>query len=110
MRPPLDSSAPSRCALLALLLAGLTGCDRGEDATHASALFTRVDPEASGVTFANTIEETMEVNVLTFEYLYNGGGVGVGDVTGDGLSDLFFVSTQGPERLYRNLGTSGSRT
>jgi len=39
------------------------------------------------------IREDLQVNILSFEYLYNGGGVVVGDVTGDSLPDLFFTAT-----------------
>ncbi|MEP6858586.1 MAG: VCBS repeat-containing protein, partial [Gemmatimonadales bacterium] len=37
-------------------------------------------------------------------YYYNGGGVAVGDVDGDGLQDLYFTSNLGPNKLYRNKG------
>ena len=50
------------------------------------------------------IEETEEVNIHTFEYIYNGGGVAVGDVNNDSLPDLFFTATVGPNSLYLNKG------
>jgi len=39
-----------------------------------------------------------------YEYLYNGGGVAVGDVNGDGLDDLYFSSNVGQNQLYLNQG------
>ncbi|PYN64033.1 MAG: hypothetical protein DMD93_23020, partial [Candidatus Rokuibacteriota bacterium] len=42
--------------------------------------------------------------MINFLNYYNGGGVAVGDVDGDGLPDLYFTSNVGPNRLYRNKG------
>ncbi|MEJ7684158.1 MAG: hypothetical protein WKG06_41155 [Segetibacter sp.] len=42
------------------------------------------------VDFANSLTEGLNTNVLIYEYFYNGGGVAVGDVNGDGLQDLVF--------------------
>ena len=44
------------------------------------------------------------LNVLTFEYFYNGAGVGVGDFNQDGLEDIFFTSNMGESALYLNEG------
>jgi len=41
--------------------------------------FTTVFSDHSGIHFNNTIKENDSVNVLDFENVYNGGGVGVGD-------------------------------
>lgn len=44
------------------------------------------------------------MNIVSYLYYYNGGGVAAGDVDGDGLVDLYFTSNLGKNRLYRNLG------
>lgn len=39
-----------------------------------------------------------------YEYLYNGGGVAVGDLNQDGLDDIYFSSNIGDNHLYLNQG------
>ncbi|MFW5955439.1 MAG: VCBS repeat-containing protein, partial [Rhodothermales bacterium] len=41
---------------------------------------------------------------FTYRNFYNGGGVASGDLTGNGLPDLYFTSNQESNRLYLNLG------
>ncbi|MFB6273138.1 MAG: FG-GAP repeat domain-containing protein [Salinibacter sp.] len=44
------------------------------------------------------------MNPLDFLYLYNGGGVAVGDLNGDQRPDLYFAGNQVRNRLYLNQG------
>ncbi|WP_161888618.1 VCBS repeat-containing protein [Pontibacter russatus] len=68
------------------------------------ALFTRLSPEKTHVTFANTLTETPYTNVLMYEYFYNGGGVAVGDLNNDGLQDIYFTANMASNALYLNKG------
>ncbi|MBV6406042.1 MAG: VCBS repeat-containing protein [Flavobacteriales bacterium] len=70
----------------------------------AGPLFLSLAPDSTGITFANTLEESPSMNYFTYIYAYNGGGVGAGDINGDGLIDLFFSGNQQRDRLYLNLG------
>jgi len=81
----------------ALLLA--FGCGEKED-----FLFSNLPIEKSGVTFANTLTETSDQNILDYLYFYNGGGVALGDINNDGLLDLFFSGNQVKNKLYLNKG------
>jgi len=80
---------------------GLTACSRE---SHSPPLFELLKPEATGITFANTLPEKPDFNPLNYLYYYNGGGVAAGDIDGDGLPDLYFTSNLGPNKLYRNKG------
>jgi hypothetical protein len=92
-------NARSLCLVIAVW--SCAGCQR----TSASApLFEVVPPEASGVTFVNTLPEDTAFNILNYLYYYNGGGVAVGDINNDGLPDLYFTSNLGTNRLYLNKG------
>ena len=64
--------------------------------------FQKVPSETSGITFMNTIKENDQYNMVDYSYLYNGGGVGVGDINNDGFPDIFFTSNQGTCELYLN--------
>jgi hypothetical protein len=52
----------------------------------------------------NRLEDTRELNVFTYRNYYNGGGVGIGDLNGDGLPELMLTSNLGGNRLYLNEG------
>ncbi|MEQ8553963.1 MAG: VCBS repeat-containing protein [Cyclobacteriaceae bacterium] len=67
-------------------------------------LFERLSARQSGIKFKNTIKETASHNALTYENLYNGGGVAVGDINNDGLEDIYFVSNMEYNKLYLNMG------
>jgi len=72
---------------------------------HAQqTLFNLLPAGQTGVKFSNDINETESLNVLSYEYFYNGGGVAVGDINNDGLQDILFTSNMGENKLYLNLG------
>jgi enediyne biosynthesis protein E4 len=67
-------------------------------------MFELLPPGRTGVTFVNRLPDDTAVNILSYMYYYDGGGVAVGDVNNDGLPDLYFTSNVGPNRLYLNKG------
>ncbi len=68
-------------------------------------LFKTVNPADSGIQFSNTITYGDSLSVIDFEYMYNGGGVAVGDINNDGLQDIFFTGNMNSCKLYLNKGS-----
>ncbi|WP_155599342.1 VCBS repeat-containing protein [Zobellia amurskyensis] len=67
-------------------------------------LFELVSSKDSSIDFENTLSENDSINILDFEFMFNGGGVAIGDIDNDGLQDIYFSGNQVPGKLYRNLG------
>ncbi|QJW90461.1 VCBS repeat-containing protein [Spirosoma taeanense] len=74
----------------------LTACDK--------PLFSLLPADETGITFSNRIVDNDTMNIIDFEYIYNGGGTAIGDFNNDGLSDVFFTGNQVANRLYLNKG------
>lgn len=72
--------------------------------SEATPVFKRVNSSASGITFRNTVDENINNYFDFFAYVYNGGGVGIGDINNDGLSDIFFTGNEVSNKLYLNQG------
>lgn len=67
-------------------------------------LFQLLDAEYTGIDFSNDLSNSDSLIALSFEYLFNGGGVAIGDFNNDGLSDIFFTGNMKQSRLYLNKG------
>ncbi len=68
------------------------------------ALFQSIDPAFSKIDFRNDVSTSDTFNIFSFEYIYNGGGVGIGDFNNDGLQDIFFGGNMVESKLYINKG------
>jgi hypothetical protein len=72
--------------------------------SSSNALFELLDPKETGIDFINEVKESKEFNILTYRNFYNGGGVAVGDINNDGLTDIYFTANQHKNKLYLNKG------
>jgi enediyne biosynthesis protein E4 len=85
----------------------LIGCGSKDTKPEISAkpVFKKISSSQSGITFNNTVQENYEKNFFDrFAYVYNGGGVAIGDVNNDGLQDIYFTGNDVPNKLYLNEG------
>ncbi len=87
--------------LLGFLLVCVSACSEKK----AETLFVLQSSEQTGISFNNRIIETDSANILTEEYIFNGGGVAIGDFNNDSLPDVFFTGNQVPNKLYLNKGS-----
>ncbi|NUR35453.1 MAG: VCBS repeat-containing protein [Gemmatimonadaceae bacterium] len=111
---PLPTISSRRLLAVLCVLSGAVGCSRSSESAEVTQagdapvvrneLFTKLPSSATGVRFENRLEETSELNVFTYRNYYNGGGVAVGDLTGDGLPEILLTANEGGPRLYLNRG------
>ncbi len=81
------------------LVSFIFGC-RNEPET----LFSETKSRETGIDFRNFFVEDESLNVATYIYFYNGGGVAVGDINNDGLPDILFTGNMVRNRLFLNKG------
>ena len=72
--------------------------------SKTDTLFQKIPASHSKITFNNRIAEVDSINPIDLEFLYNGGGVAVGDFNNDGLPDLYFTASIASNQLYLNKG------
>jgi len=84
----------------------LASCENKEEQKDIfkQSLFQKVSSSQSGITFKNDVEEKFEDYFAYYPYVYNGGGVAVGDINKDGLEDIYFTANEQPNKLYLNKG------
>ena len=87
---------------LSFLSVLLYSCEMNMNKQHIN--FKLLDSKKTGLFFTNALEETHFQNVIVYADFYSGGGVSIGDIDNDGLSEIFFTGNQVPSKLYKNLG------
>jgi hypothetical protein len=92
-------------SLFIAVLLVMAGCTSKEK--KKGFYFKNLPASQTGVDFENTITESDSLNLFVHEYIYMGGGVGIGDFNNDGLQDVFFSANQQSSKLYLNKGVRG---
>lgn len=71
---------------------------------NSGKMFDILTDKSTGISFVNDLSDSYNVNWWRYSYIYNGGGVCIGDVNKDGLQDLFFTGNLVQNKLYLNKG------
>ena len=82
--------------ILALLIQCVS-CGKSEKMQLVAASHSKVE-------FNNIVTESDSLNILIYEYIYNGGGVALADFNKDGLDDIYFTGNVVDNALYLNKG------
>lgn len=95
--------------LFFLLLLALVGCKQSGKAPdqvtiNPDALFVRLPSDQTGIAFVNQLTISEDFDVFRYRNYYNGGGVAIGDINNDGLSDVYLTSNMGDNKLFLNKG------
>lgn len=98
--PDIGKGNPASLLLLLITLLILVNACR----LNKPKLFRKLSPAKTGISFNNEITESDSVNPIDLEFLYNGGGVAVGDFDNNGLPDLYFTASISPNAMYLNKG------
>ncbi|MGO4904615.1 VCBS repeat-containing protein [Flavobacterium sp. W20_MBD1_R3] len=93
----------NRFVLLPLILLFFSNCSK-ENPENKDALFSKLDASQTGINFLNEVKNGADMNIFKYRNFYNGGGVAIGDINNDGLSDVYFTSNLGTNKLYLNKG------
>ena len=91
-------------SLFFLFFVGFTSCSDTNKPKTPITPFTLLSSQQTNIDFSNEIEENLYFNFLNYPYIYNGGGVAVGDINNDGFEDVYFSSNQSDNKLYLNQG------
>ncbi|MCP9756516.1 RNA-binding protein [Lacihabitans sp. CCS-44] len=70
----------------------------------ADTLFEELPSSQTGISFVNRSLHRKDFNIFNYRNFYNGGGVAIGDINNDGLSDVFVTSNFEENKLFLNKG------
>jgi len=92
-----------------IFILGLVSCnnkknDSPQEEQKIETLFTLLEPEETGISFINKVENQKNFNIFKYRNFYNGGGVAIGDINNDGLQDIYLTGNMVSNRLYLNKG------
>ncbi|MBC2837859.1 VCBS repeat-containing protein [Robiginitalea sp. SC105] len=93
---------------LTVWVACMLGCTDAETEPAAkpekATLFTLLPSDSTGIDFVNQVENQKDFNIFKYRNFYNGGGVALGDINNDGLTDIFLTGNMVQNKLYLNRG------
>jgi len=87
-----------------LITTACTNQEEKKEPDQKPPLFHRLSAKETGIEFQNTLTIQEDLDVFRYRNFYNGGGVGIGDINNDGLSDVYLTSNMGDNKLFLNKG------
>lgn len=95
-----------RAVVIVVLFIALFSCEAPkEQSKNSPPLFKKLSADSTGVGFRNDLSEDFDTYFDYFAYVYNGGGVAIGDINNDGLPDIYFTGNEVENKLYLNKGS-----
>ena len=88
-----------RVGLFLSLIVGTISCQEEQ-----YSMMESISADKTGIDFINAIEDSEALSILNYEYIYNGGGVAIGDLNQDGLQDVVFTGNIVDNAIYLNQG------
>ncbi len=86
----------------------LASCQEKSTNNPTSAIeqpsFQLLKSEQTGLDFINEVEQTLDFNVFSYMYFYNGGGVSTADFNNDGKVDVYLTSNMDANKMFLNEG------
>ncbi len=87
-----------------VIILGVAACVGACEPSVNETLFVNLSPASTNISFSNNLSYSEEFNMIDYLYYFDGGGVAVGDINNDGLSDIYLVSNEQDNHLYLNKG------
>lgn len=95
--------------IIALIVFLLSACKPQVDSiaitSEHTPIFELLKADQTGITFENRLIPTHDLNIFTYMYFYNGGGIGTADLNNDGLIDIVCTGNQVANEIYINKGS-----
>lgn len=101
---------PTRTISILILFTLLFSCNSGikeiknTEKEQKNTLFTLLPSEKTGISFVNEVQNSSSFNIFKYRNFYNGGGVALGDINNDGLTDIYLTGNMVENKLYLNQG------
>ena len=93
-----------KCILIFFIGALNNSCNLGLIENTDKLLYKPKLTNETNIIFSNNIVETDEFSILSYNNMYMGGGVSIGDINNDELPDIFLTANQESNKLFINKG------